>query len=205
MRLALSLGLLLLSACKPPAADNYVERVELKEQSRMASPSLPSPNVEGAVWAQASDPMRILYGIPGEVPMLALACRFPDDEPTLHITRFSRADPEAKALMAFVGNGHIARVPMDAVHNGRAWLWEGDIAAETYALGALTGPRKVSATLPGAGMVGLNASPMPGELIELCREGVPKREEPSGDLEMEVDAADPDQPAEDPSADAPPE
>ena len=49
MRLALSLGLLLLSACKPPAADNYVERVELKEQSRMASPSLPSPNVEGAV------------------------------------------------------------------------------------------------------------------------------------------------------------
>ncbi len=204
MRLALPLGLLLLSACKPPAADNYVERVELKERSRMASPSLPSPNVEGAVWAQAGDALRILYGIPGEVPMLALACRFPGSEPTLHVTRFSRADPEAKALMAFVGNGHIARVPMDAVHNGRAWLWEGDIPAQTYALGALTGPRKLTATLPGAGLVGLNASPLPGELIASCREGVPQQVEPSADLEIEVDDTDPDQPADGFSADAPP-
>jgi hypothetical protein len=169
-----------LTACKPPASDDYLQRVDLAEATGAAVEPLQSPDTTDAVWADGKIAARILYGIPGQVPLLALACeRSATGERRIKIIRFAPADPQAKALFALVGNGHIARVPVDAAWNGRVWLWEGTVPADTPDLEVLTGRRAVAATLPGAGKLDLNPSPRPGLLIEACR-SVPEQQ-PSAD------------------------
>ncbi len=188
-------SLFLVTACQPPAAENYVERVELAEKQRTVGEPIPSPDTQGAIWAASDEPLRLLYGKPGEPPLIALACDLTGEEPQLHVTRFARADADAKALFAFVGNGHIARIPVDAAYNGRAWLWEGAVPADTYQLGALTGPRDLYATLPGAGRVEINASPRPGQLIEACRQSLTQvMEDEASELLFEPEEPDPDEP-----------
>jgi len=168
--LALMAPLVMVTACKPPASDEYLERVDLAQATGAVGDPLPSPDVTDAVWADGQIAGRILYGIPGEVPFLALACeRSTNGEQYIKIIRFASADPQAKALFALVGNGHIARVPVDATWNGRAWLWEGIVPADEPDLEVLTGKRPVAATLPGAGQLNLNPSPRPAQLIEACR------------------------------------
>ncbi len=158
------------TACKPPASDEYLERVDLTEATGTASQPLPSPDTANAVWADGKAPGRILFGNPGEVPFLALACETsPGGEPLIRIIRFAAADAQAKALFALVGNGHIARIPVDATWNGRAWLWEGTIPANDPDLAVLTGKRSITATLPGAGQLALKPGPRPALLIETCR------------------------------------
>jgi hypothetical protein len=131
---------------------------------------MPSPDTANAVWADGKTAQRILFGNPGEVPFLALACETaPTGEQQIRFIRFAAADPQAKALFALVGNGHIARVPVDATWNGQAWLWEGTVPAEDPDLEVLTGKRTITATLPGAGQLDLSPSPRPGLLIEECR------------------------------------
>lgn len=169
MRLMPLAAVLLVCACKPPATDEYVERVDLAETRSAVGEPLPSPDVEGAVWAESGTD-RIVYGIPGQAPLLSLACEVNvAGAAQLRITRFAKADARAKALFALIGNGHIARLPVDAKWNGQAWLWEGSISADDPHTEVLTGTRKVTATLPGAGMLDLNPSPMPSRLVEACR------------------------------------
>ncbi len=158
-----------LAACKPPASDEYLKRVDLTQAGSFASEPLPSPETEGAIWAESDRTGRILYGIPGSTPLLALACESSGKEPLLQLTRFAPADPRAKALMALVGNGHVARIPVDAAWNGSAWLWQGSREARGDTWEVLTGPRSVEATLPGAGTVTLNPSQRPSQLIAQCR------------------------------------
>jgi hypothetical protein len=175
MPFALIAPLVMVSACKPPASDDYLERVDLAEATGAVGEPLPSPDVTNAVWADGQVAERILYGVPGEVPFLALACeRSTNGEQYIKVVRFAPADPQAEALFALVGNGHIARVPVDATWNGRAWLWEGIVPADEPDLEVLTGKRPVAATLPGAGQLILNPSPRTAQLIEACR-GVPKQ------------------------------
>ncbi len=158
------------AACKPPASDAYLERVDLSEAKGASVEPLDSPDTTDAVWADGKIAGRILYGIPGEIPFLALACETrPTGERQIRFIRFAAADPQAEALFALVGNGHIARIPVDATWNGRAWLWEGVVAADNPDLEVLTGQRTITATLPGAGQLDLNPSPRPGQLIEACR------------------------------------
>ncbi len=71
--------------------------------------------------------------------------------------------------MALVGNFHVARIPVDATFNGRAWVWEGSVDPADGDLEALTGPREVELTIPGAGSLVLQPSNMPGDLVETCR------------------------------------
>ncbi len=159
-----------LTACKPPASDDYLERVDLSEAKGASAEPLESPDTTGAVWADGKIAGRIIYGLPGEIPFLALACEnAPNDERQIRFIRFAAADPQAKALFALVGNGHIARIPVDATWNGRAWLWEGVLPADDSDLEVLTGQRTIAATLPGAGQLNLNPSPRPGQLIDACR------------------------------------
>lgn len=179
--LALIIPLMVVASCKPPASDDYLERVDLAEATGVVGAPLPSPDVIDAVWADGKIAERILYGNPGEVPFLALACeRSTIGEPYIKIIRFAAADPQAKALFALVGNGHIARIPVDATWNGRAWLWEGIIAAGNPDLEVLTGKRAVAATLPGAGQLNLNPSPRPGQLVEACRSPLELGPQPDG-------------------------
>ncbi len=165
--LALTL-LLLCAACKPPASDTYVSRIALEEAEVFASDPLPSPEAGDAVWAPSGQPLRILYGVPGKMPFLAMRCDTTARRSRIDFTRFSPADREAKAIMALIGNGHVERFHVQARQEGRAWLWEGGEAADAPDLDVLTGSHDVELTIPGAGSLMLHPSPLPGELIEAC-------------------------------------
>lgn len=158
-----------LGGCRPPAADRYVERVDLDTGEGPTHVLTASPDVTGAIWAVSHTPNRIVYGIPGKAPLLALACVGEDSARTLEITRFAAADRNAKAIMALVGNGHVERLPIDAQDNGRGWLWQGRYPADLPALDAFTGARKLELTIPGASTLAINPSTQPAELIETCR------------------------------------
>ena len=91
--------------------------------------------------------MRLLYGIPGQPPLAAMACALPSkngpQKPAIRFTRFARADEGAQALMAIIGNGHRERFPVEAVDNGRAFLWEGPAPLASEKLDVLTGLEQV--------------------------------------------------------------
>ena len=158
-----------LVACQPPAADSYVERSDIKPQGRQASDPIPSPDVKGAVWAEVDHEDRLIYGKPGATPLFAIGCLLDRPDPQLRLTRYSPADEGAKAFMPVIGNGHVARLKIDATPVGEAFLWQGETPLDNDRLEALTGARSVEATVPGAGSLKLNASGKPGQLIERCR------------------------------------
>lgn len=169
MRRLAVLVLATLAACRPPAADDYVERVQLDRARGQVREPLASPDTQGAIWASSGGPDRIVYGKPGQTPLFAIACAGTGTLRRLEITRFAAADPKAKALLALIGNGHMARLKVDAAWNGKAWLYQGAFAPNDPELDVLTGLRQVEATIPGMGTVVLNPSPRPGEVIERCR------------------------------------
>lgn len=162
-------ALVLLAACQPPAADEYVERTRIDASAEGPSEPIDSPDTENAIWAAAGRGDRLLFGNPGERPLLAFECVEESGVPHVRFTRYAAADPHAKAVLALIGNGHVSRFAIDAVRSGGAWLWQGEVPADSKLLDALTGRRQVEATVPGAGSVILNPSPLPGELVERCR------------------------------------
>lgn len=169
MRCAALVPLLLLAACNPPAADDYVARVGVTERDA-PSPPIVSPDTTGAVWAPSpANPFRLLYGKPGQRVLFALECIQGPKEPRLEYTRFAAADAHAKAILALIGNGHVSRLKIDATRDGNRWLWQGSEPATSLSFEGLTGGRQVEATVPGAGSLILNPSQAPGELINRCR------------------------------------
>lgn len=158
-----------LAACQPPASENYSERAP--DVPHREAPSVPvaSPDTTGAIWSPAKSGDRLLYGSPGKAPLVALACTSESGRSTITITRFVEADPEAGAIMALIGNGHRARLPIESVWNGHGWLWEARYPADLPDLDVFTGQRAIEMTLPGAGKVIFTASPLPGRLVERCR------------------------------------
>lgn len=168
--LALTLPIIALAACKPPPTDDAEARGALAVEQKGPSMPIDSPDSENAIWADSVTPNRIIYGNPGEAPMLALSCEEETGaDANLRITRYALADEGAGAFMALVGNSHIARIPVDATPSGTAFIWSGVVAANHPDLEVLTGQKAVTATTPGAGMVTLNPSGKPRELIENCR------------------------------------
>ena len=158
------IALTLLAACKPPASDEYVARTEIAAPRNAPAEPIASPDTEGANWAQSPRTGRLLYGKPGEAPLLSLDC----EAGTLVYRRYVAADPQAKAVLALIGNGHVARLWIDAAEEGEAWLWRGSLAADDPRLDVLTGRNRVEATVPGAGSVVINASSAPAEFINRC-------------------------------------
>ena len=162
-----------LSACKPPPTDADLARDMPIAEATFASDPLPSPPTEGAVWAVSpQNPNRIIYGIAGEAALVALECKDRSSAlPNLQITRLSPADEGAGAVLALVGNGHIGRIEIDAREIGGRVQWQGEKQAAAMQWEPLAGPRQVTVTVPGAGMVTLNPSTLPRELVEACRSG----------------------------------
>ncbi|NVE93528.1 hypothetical protein [Altererythrobacter lutimaris] len=158
-----------LAACKPPATDGFAERQERSATSDGPATPLESPDIEGAIWSQSATPLRLIYGKPGEPPLFAVACEVSESEPLLRFTRFAPADEGAQAFLALIGNGHVARIPVDLVEADTGLRWEGVADPEDQRMEAFSGARAVTATIPGAGMVRLNPSPLPGELVDTCR------------------------------------
>lgn len=165
LRYLATAGVLALAACKPPASDEYSARVQLAQERDFASAPLPSPDSEGAVWAASPTVAnRILYGKPGERPLMGLTC----DAGQVVFARYAPADAQAKGILALIGNGHVERLFVDATPRGDAWLWQGALPANDQRLEVLTGRGRVEATIPGAGSLILNASALPGEFVSRC-------------------------------------
>ena len=162
-------SVLTLACCKPPATDDYVARVGLDKRQGPGEP-IDSPDTEGAVWAPSREEGRIIYGIPGDKPLMTLACETGGPAPVIRYTRNAPADPEAQAVLALIGNGHVARLWIDAEEAGTSWRWVGKVPADDPRLEALTGGRQIEATVPGAGSLILNPSRLPGELVGSCRQ-----------------------------------
>lgn len=168
--LALAISISGLAGCKPPPTDADMAR-DLPEKAPVyASDPLPSPETQGAVWATSERSAdRIVYGVPGEPALMALSCLSGEGLPRLQVTRMSPADEGAGAILAFVGNGHIGRMEVDAGEVAGQSVWQGATLAADPALEPLAGPRQLTATIPGAGMVTLNPSVLPMAFLEDCR------------------------------------
>ena len=159
-----------LAACKPPPTDAGMDRDLPVTAPTFASDPLPSPETENARWVRAND-HRIVYGIPGTPALMALECIEKDEvaDNRVSISRLSPADEGAGALMALIGNRAIGRIEVDATLIGGRFLWLGEVAADDPALEPLIGEEPLTATVPGAGLVDLNPSALPTELLALCR------------------------------------
>jgi hypothetical protein len=160
-----------LSGCKPPPTDAAVARVSLLAPMGGPSAPLASPDTTGAIWAGTpGNPLRLVYGVPGKPVLLALECLDPaTPEARLRITRHAPADPGASALLALIGNGEIGRFPVNATPAGRGAIWQGEVAAVQPQWDALKPEHEASVTVPGAGLVKLNPSPLPLALVKACR------------------------------------
>lgn len=168
-----------LAGCKPPPTDAAVARVSLERPAKGPSEPIASPDVTGAVWAATGNPLRLVYGIPGKPVLLALECLSPaTPDAKLRITRHAPADEGADALLALIGNGWIGRFPVDATPVAGKSLWQGDVPAAAQEWSALKPEREASVTVPGAGLLRLNPSPLPMALIEICRGAPPEPPKP---------------------------
>ncbi|BDI61661.1 hypothetical protein [Qipengyuania nanhaisediminis] len=160
-----------IAACKPPPTDADMRRDLPASEPVFASEPLPSPDIEGAIWAVSpNDSARLIYGVPGQPALVALECRNEDGSlPNISITRLAPADEGAGALLALVGNGHIGRIAVDAIEVGGRRVWQGGRPASDSAWEPLAGARAVTLTVPGAGTVTLNRGRLAGEFLEKCR------------------------------------
>lgn len=175
-RLAASLVVLaagmLTAGCKPPPTDNEAARAATIVNLQAPSAPNPSPDTTGAVWSiSARHDRRIIYGIPGQPVLLALECLAASDtDPArIRISRYAPADKGAGALLALIGNGAIGRIEVDATKQGQRQIWQGEAEASYGGWEALAGPREITATVPGAGLVRLNPSPLPMAFLDGCR------------------------------------
>ncbi len=160
-----------LSACKPPPTDAAVARVSLLGPVGGPSAPLASPDTTGAIWTSTpANPLRMVYGVPGKPVLLALEClASATPEARLRITRHAPADAGASALLALIGNGWIGRFPVAATPVGGRALWQGEVPALQREWDALKPEREATVTVPGAGLVRLNPSPLPMALVNACR------------------------------------
>jgi hypothetical protein len=112
----------------------------------------------------------LVYGVPGKPVLLSLECLAPGTaDAKLRIARHAPADEGAAALLALIGNGWIGRFPVDATRVGRQSLWQGDVPATAREWAAMKPASEATVTVPGAGLLRLNPSPLPMALIEGCR------------------------------------
>lgn len=160
------------SACDRPAdAPEQAQRISLEAARRMPAEPLPSPTTDGARWTVGANGQAIDFGAAGQAPWLTLACDVRQAPATLTIVRHVRARPGLKALFPVIGNGTISRFPVDAVLHDGEWRWEGKLPAADPLLDVFTGPRDLTATLPGGGMLEIEGSRIPGEFVNWCRAG----------------------------------
>ena len=157
------------SACKPPPTDADLAAREVIMPSGPSEP-IDSPATQGAAWSDSPlEVGRIIYGIPGEPPLLALECSSAGSSPGIVITRYAPADEGSGAMAAFIGNGHVARIPIDATELAQGTFWQTELPADSAELEVLTGTREVALTIPGGGRLAINPSQRLGEFIETCR------------------------------------
>ncbi len=163
-------------ACKPPPTDSDMARAATIVSLQAPSAPHPSPDTKDAIWRLSEKQEgRLVYGVPGEPALLALECRPGPDEALgiIRIMRYAPADRDAGALLALIGNGAIGRLEVDATRQGKRQIWQGEAPADNIGWEPLDGPREITATVPGAGLVRLNPSPLPMQFLRDCRSPAP--------------------------------
>ena len=127
-----------------------------------------SPDTTGAAWSGSAEDGKLSFGKLGEPPLFSVQCK----KGQIILTRHAPADPSAQALMPLIGNGMIARLPVDAVADGDARVWRGVYPTKLESLDVFLGSNSIEATVPGAGSIDLAGSPEPGALITRCRQSL---------------------------------
>jgi hypothetical protein len=150
---------------------SYPARLPLSE---LAVPAEAPPlQPDGAAWARNGG--EVAFAVPGQTALFALSCTHDAaGAASLALTRHTRAAEGAKALLALIGNGRIARLPLDVSLAGEAGEWRGAIPAGDARLDVLKGGNRIEATLPGGGTLLMPASGDPGRLLEECRASAPR-------------------------------
>jgi len=173
LRFALAaIALLALSACQQSQDDTQQgRRVAFAQSNRELLRPIAAPDTTKARWIVNESGQAIHFGNEGEPPMLTLDCRLADDPPQMRIIRHVRARPGQGALFPVIGNGMISRFLVDAKLEDGEWRWEGTIGAANPMLDVFTGPRPLTATLPGGGLLAIAGSRVPGEFVTWCRAG----------------------------------
>ncbi|MEL7197679.1 MAG: hypothetical protein AAGL10_05115 [Pseudomonadota bacterium] len=164
--------ILAIAGCKPPPGDAGMSREAPEDEPVFASTPLPSPDTQDAIWASSSESEdRVVYGVPYNPALMTLECVGTSGDPLVEITRMAPADEGAQALLALVGNGAIGRIEVDASEVGSRIVWRGTVSPAHRDMEPLKGPRNVTATIPGAGMVELNPSTVPAAFLDACEKG----------------------------------
>jgi hypothetical protein len=165
-------ALALLSACGSGEQEPVeAQRFSLEAVRRVPPEPLLSPDTKAAAWSVTADGQAIDFGLPGEPPMMTLACDLRTTPAHLRIIRHVVGRPGAKALFPVIGNGTISRFRLDAMLHEGEWRWEGALPASDPQLDVFTGPLEIEATLPGGGTLTIAGSRIPGEFVNWCRAG----------------------------------
>jgi hypothetical protein len=159
----------LLSACGHGADPAPVQRFSLDEARHVAGPPVASPDTADASWTVSKDGQSIVFGKGGAPVLLTLACRLKVAPAQLVVIRHVPARPGLKAMFPVIGNGTVARFPLNAALSGREWRWEGALPAADPLNDVFTGHNELEATLPGGGTLVIGASRIPGEFVNWCR------------------------------------
>lgn len=170
--------LLILGACSQNDAPAPVqaERIELAKAGGGAPSSEPlaSPDTSNSAWTVDENGQAIHFG-PRDTettgPWLTLDCRLNETPPEMRIIRHAPTRPGMKALFPVQGNGVRSRFLADAKLSDGEWRWEAAVPADDPMLEVFTGPRELQATMPGAGLLEIPGSRIPGEFVAWCRAG----------------------------------
>ena len=147
-------------------SDSYPARLALSGPAPLPDSAPLQP--DGATWQPAG--ATLVFGLPGQHPLLSLSCEHDRaGAASLRLVRTTRAENGAKALLALIGNGRIARLPLDAIQPGETGQWQGLLPAADPRLDVLRGSHEIEATLPGGGTLKLTGSGEPGRLLDACR------------------------------------
>ncbi|GAA0274884.1 hypothetical protein GCM10009127_14320 [Alteraurantiacibacter aestuarii] len=172
MRLLIAaICILPLAACDRPEPAP-VQRIALANV-RTSSPQvmLESPDTSTAAWVVNQSGQAIHFGEADQDPLITLDCRLQQSPPQLAIIRHAPARPGLSALFPVIGNGMRSRFLVDAKLTDGEWRWEATLPADDPQLDVFTGPRDITATLPGGGMLEIAGSRIPGEFVTWCRAG----------------------------------
>lgn len=163
----------LLSACgSEDPTPVQSQRIELDRADAPPQTFAIETEADALAWQVRPDGRSLAWGPPGGAPQLTLECMLSDEaDPQMSIIRHVAAPPGARAFFAVLGNGMAARMKVDATLSDSEWRWEGSYPAAAAELDVFTGPRDITATLPGGGMLEIAGSDLPRQFVQWCRNG----------------------------------